>query len=197
MTQHIALQPQRRRASLNSTALVAIVAVAVALVVAGAAWFVLVKPSASGTPSTAATSTSGAHAATVGGLVAASDSLGHPIYWAGKRAGITYELTLTKSGNAYVRYLTAGAKPGDKRPNFVTVGTYPQVDAYQVLTAAHKIKNARIQTLAGGELAVSYPTRPKSVYVAKPGSRYMVEVFAPVSRGAETLVRNGLIVPVK
>jgi hypothetical protein len=197
MTQHIALQPQRRRASLNSTALVAIVAVAVALVVAGVAWFVILKPSDSGKPSTSATLTTGAHAATAGGLVAASESLGRPIYWAGKRSGMTYELTLTKSGNTYVRYLTAGVKPGDSRPDFVTVGTYPQANAYQVLTAANKIKNARIQTLAGGELAVSYPTRPKSVYVAKPGSKYMVEVFAPVSRGAETLVRNGLIVPVK
>jgi hypothetical protein len=173
---------------------VAIVALVVALVVAGAAWFVVLRPS--GTPSSAAT-TSNAHAATVGGLRAASASLDQPIYWAGPQAGMTYELTITKQGNAYVRYLTAGIKPGDSRPNFVTVGTYPQANAYQVLTAAHKIKNARIQTLAGGGLAVSYPTRPKSVYVAKPGSKYMVEVFAPVSRGADTLVRNGLIVPVK
>jgi hypothetical protein len=110
---------------------------------------------------------------------------------------MTYELTVTKKGDAYVRYLTAGIKAGDLRPNFVTVGTYPQANAYQVLAAAKRVKNARIQTLSNGALAVSYATRPKSVYLAKPGSKYMVEVFAPVSRGAETLVRSGLIVPVK
>jgi hypothetical protein len=174
---------------------VAIVALVVALVVAGAAWFVVLRPS--NTASSSAASTSGAHAATIGGLRAAATTLGHPIYWAGPRPGMTYELTVTKQDNAYIRYLTTGVKPGDARPNFVTVGTYPQANAYQVLNAARNVKNARIQSFGSGELAVSYPKRPHSVYVAHRGSKYMVEVFSPVRLGAETLVRSGLIVPVK
>lgn len=198
MTQHIALQPQRRRASLHSTSFVAIVALAVALVVAGAAWFVVLRPSdSSGSASSSAATTPGAHAASVAGLRAASAALGHPIYWAGPRPGMTYELTVTSKDNAYIRYLTPGIKPGDVRPNFVTVGTYPQANAYQVLNAARNVKNARIQSFGSGELAVSYPKRPNSVYVAHRGSKYMVEVFSPVRLGAETLVRSGLIVPVK
>jgi hypothetical protein len=174
---------------------VAIVALVVALVVAGAAWFVVLRPSNTTSPS--ATSTSGAHAASVAGLRAASAALGHPIYWAGPRPGMTYELTVTSKDNAYIRYLTARIKPGDPRPNFVTVGTYPQANAYAVLNAARHVKNARIQSFGSGELAVSYPKRPNSVYVAHRGSKYMVEVFSPVRLGAETLVRSGLIVPVK
>jgi hypothetical protein len=177
---------------------VAIVALVVALVVAGAAWFVVLRPSdSSGSASSSAASTPGAHAATVAGLRAASAALGHPIFWAGARPGMTYELTVTKQKNAYVRYLTAGVKPGDPRPNFVTVGTYPKTNAYGVLTSARTIKNARVQSFGNNELAVSYPNRPNSVYVAQRGSNFMVEVFAPASRGAETLVRSGLIVPVK
>ena len=35
-----------------------------------------------------------------------------------------YELTRSADGSFYVRYLPAGAKPGDPRPEFLTVATY-------------------------------------------------------------------------
>jgi hypothetical protein len=56
---------------------------------------------------------------------------------------VTYELTVTRGGFVSVRYLTARAKVGDPRPDFVTIGT------------------------------------------------------APVARGAESIVRSGLIAPVR
>ena len=69
-------------------------------------------------------------AASVGDLKALAARLGHPIYWAGPRAGYTYELTQTPSGKVYIRYLPSGTKVGDPRPRFLTVATYPFPGAY-------------------------------------------------------------------
>ena len=63
-------------------------------------------------------------------LTSESKSLGRPIYWAGPRSNWSYELTVTNSGRVYVRYLPRGAAAGDSRSSFLTVGTYPGVDAY-------------------------------------------------------------------
>src|SRR2546429_7238688 len=41
-------------------------------------------------------------------LSALPGQVGHDVYWAGKRAGYTYELTQTTQGNIFVRYLPAG-----------------------------------------------------------------------------------------
>ena len=50
-------------------------------------------------------------AASVAKLKALSTSLNQPIYWAGAKAGTTYELTQSTSG-IFVRYLPKGAKVG-------------------------------------------------------------------------------------
>jgi hypothetical protein len=80
---------------------------------------------------------------------------------------------------------------------FITVGTYPRPNAYAVLAAARKIASARVQAYGSNVIAVSYSNRPHSVYVAHRGSSSMIEVFAPTNLGAETIVRAGLIVPVR
>jgi hypothetical protein len=194
MTESIALRPQSRGVSFRSTLVAVLV---VAAVVAAAVWFTAIRTGGNGSAASAnSINVTGPHAATLGGLRATAKALGHPLYWAGPRAKMTYELTVTKGGLAYVRYLPAGAKVGDPRARFVTVGTYPKAHAYSVLTAAKTIKNARVQSFGNGQLAVSYPNRPGSVYVARRYSNLMVEVFAPVSRGAENIVRAGLVVPV-
>src|SRR5262245_63358257 len=41
-----------------------------------------------------------------------------PVYWAGPRAGVTYELTRSAGGQIYIRYLPAGVRVGDPRPQF-------------------------------------------------------------------------------
>jgi hypothetical protein len=193
VAEHIAL-PQHHRASLRGTL---VVALAVASVVAAAALIVEMRSSGNGTASSAKSNRTNSYVATPALLRATSQALGHQIYWAGPRAKATYELTVTRGGFVYVRYLTAGAKVGDPRPNFVTIGTYPKANAYSVLAAARTIKNARVESLGNGQLAVSYANRPGSVYVAHRGSNLMVEVFAPVARGAESIVRTGLIAPVR
>jgi hypothetical protein len=195
MTESIALDPKSRGVSFRST-LVAVLLVAA--LVAAAVWFAAIRTGGNGSAASAnAINVTGPHAATLSGLRATAKALGHPLYWAGSRANTTYELTVTPGGLAYVRYLTAGAKIGDPRAKFVTVGTYPKANAYRVLASARTIKNARVQSFGNGQLAVSYPNRPGSVYVARRNSNLMVEVFAPVSRGAENIVRAGLVVPVR
>ncbi len=64
-------------------------------------------------------------------LVALSDELDHPVYWAGAEPSKTTELTVTADGSVYVRYLPSGAKIGAKAPA-LTVATYPVADAYAV-----------------------------------------------------------------
>jgi hypothetical protein len=192
MSEHIALHPQHRHISLRTTLVAALAVVAVG---AASLWLLEHRSSGSsaGTSSGLATN---AHAATPAGLRATAKAIGHAIYWAGSRPNVTYELTVTTGGLTYVRYLTAGAKVGNAHPSFITVGTYPKQNAYSVLTAARKVTGARVQSFGNGELAVSYPNRPRSVYVARRGSNLMVEVFAPARLEAETIVRDGLIVPV-
>ena len=58
------------------------------------------------------------------------NSVGHVVYWAGPKASLTYELTRTSRGYVYIRYLPRGVEVGDKRPQFLTVATYPKPDAF-------------------------------------------------------------------
>jgi hypothetical protein len=101
------------------------------------------RSSSNGTGSSTKSNRTHSYVATPALLRATSQALEHQIYWAGPRANVAYELTVTRGGFVYVSYLTAGAKVGDPRPDFVTIGT------------------------------------------------------APVARGAERIVRTGLIAPVR
>jgi len=136
-------------------------------------------------------------AATVTDLHSLEGSLGHSIYWAGAKAHYTYELTQTRAGNVYVRYLPAGVKVGDSRPAFLTVGTYPQARAFQQVQAAARRKAARKMRLPHGGLAVQNSSRPTSVYLAYPNSSLLVEVFDPSADTARTLVQSGQIRPLR
>src|SRR3954470_11056586 len=52
-----------------------------------------------------------------------------PVYWAGTRPGVTYELTETPRCNVYIRYLPRGVEVGNRRPDYTTIGTYPYKNA--------------------------------------------------------------------
>jgi hypothetical protein len=117
-------------------------------------------------------------AATAAGLQSVARALKHPVYWAGSRAGYTYELTQTANGLVYVRYLPPGVPVGS--PNaYLTIGTYPDPAAFQKLENAHTVAGSTVRRLPGGGLAVSYKIRPTSIYVAWPTSKYLVEVYDP------------------
>jgi hypothetical protein len=97
-------------------------------------------------------------------------------------------------GRIYVRYLPAGVKVGVARPEFLTVGTYPQTHALAVLKAA-AAKGSETIELEGGGLA-RIDEKPTSIYLAYPGEDLVVEVYDPDAARARQLVTSGRIVPV-
>jgi hypothetical protein len=123
-------------------------------------------------------------------------SASHPVYWAGPRAGQTYELTKTSDKRVYVRYLPQGAEPGDPRPQFLTIGTYPRASAYAELKRASRAEGAIARKLPQGGLAV-LSKGSSSVYFGYPDAAYQVEVYAPSPGTARNLVVAGQIVPVR
>jgi hypothetical protein len=144
----------------------------------------------------AATAKPDSKAASVSNLKSLAVTLGHPIYWAGAEPKVTYELTKTKSGRVYIRYLPAGVKVGSPRPDYLTVGTYPQQDAFAALEAAAAKNGAMTIKLAGGGLASIDPKHPTSVYLASPKADVQVEVYSPNAARARKLVSSGAITPV-
>jgi len=149
---------------------------------------------ASPAATTAGTISTKPTAASLAGLEAFARRAGHPVYWAGPKAGFTYELSTTSDGRVFVRYLPAGVKPGDSRPLYTTVATYPFVGAYGALlrtaTRATTIK------LAHGGIGVVDAGYPKSIHLAFPGSDFQIEVYDPSPSAGRKLVASGAIAPV-
>jgi hypothetical protein len=135
-------------------------------------------------------------AASATDLEALATRLGHPIYWAGARQNTTYELTRTKDGRVYIRYLPPGVSVGHSSPRYLTVGTYPQRNALDTLKArAAKLKVTTIK-VAGGGLAYIDKNRPTSAYIAYPDLDLQVEVYTPDPARTEDLITAGEIEPV-
>jgi len=118
-----------------------------------------------------------------------------PIYWAGERQGTELELSRPDPDRAYVRYLADGAKAGDPRPDFLTVGTYAAADPVAELRRQGKEPNGVLGTAPGGATVYFDRSEPLSVYVAFPGEDVQVEVFDPNFNQALRLVDSGQIVP--
>ena len=96
-----------------------------------------------------------------------------------------------------MRYLTGGAEAGDKRPDFLTIGTYRQPDAVASLRRQGKRSGGTIAH-APGDATVYYDRdHPQSVYLAYPGAPVEVEVFDPSFKRALRLVDSGQIVAVE
>lgn len=113
------------------------------------------------------------------GLAAAAAGRSTPLYWAGRRPGTRLELTPSTAARAYVRYLSAGAKAGDPRPAYLTVATYRLAHAYADLRANAKRGAGKLLAAPHGLSAWQDPTSPTSVYLAKPGASFQVEVYDP------------------
>jgi len=129
---------------------------------------------------------------TVEELRAAAANAGRPIYWAGTGPGTRLELTETKAGKTFVRYLPRGVPVADKHPS-LTVATYPYPRAYAVTDKSSRKKSmVRARTLGGG-LAVWSKKRPSNVYLAYPGSDVLVEVFSPGGVLGQRLVLAGKV----
>src|SRR5206468_9970948 len=140
-------------------------AIALAAVLAVVLWLAL---RGGGTQRTTPVPRAPSSAASIERLNAFGSSVGHPVYWAGEQPSYTYELSRTKDGRVYIRYLPPGVKPGTPSPNYLTIGTYPQRNAFATLRASAKSQGIGTLHLAGGGLAFQYKKRPTSVYLAYP-----------------------------
>jgi hypothetical protein len=167
----------------------AVILIAAATAAVLGCWLVLIR----GGGSSAAKPT----AASVEKIRSLPGAVDHAVYWAGPQPGVTYELTRTKQGYVYIRYLPPGVEVGDKRPNFLTVGTYPKPDAFASIEKAAKRKGEITRRIADGGLAVASPQRPQSVYFAYPGSDLLVEVYAPSAATALRSVVSGAVTPIR
>lgn len=155
-----------------------------------------------GTGSTATTSTAaatttprnGAVAATPDMLNAVATVLGRPVYWAGSKSGVTYELTQTPDGRVYVRYLPKGVEVGSSQA-YLTVATYPLTGAYATTSSAAAQPGATKIPVDGG-VAFYTKARPTSVYLAFKGTDEQIEVFDPSAGELHKLVAAGSIQPV-
>jgi hypothetical protein len=136
-------------------------------------------------------------AASVPELRALATELGHPIYWAGPAHNRTYELTRTEDDRVYIRYLPPGVQPGAGGATYVTVGTYPQRNAFTLLKArAAKLQATPIK-LPGGGVAYIDTSRPASAYLAYPDDDLQVEIYTPDPAETERLLTSREIVPVR
>jgi hypothetical protein len=126
-------------------------------------------------------------------LHSVADSL-PPIYWAGELPRRRLEVTTTDRG-AFIRYLPIGERVGGDGRS-LTIATYELANAWDVAQQASRRADATRRELPDGRIAVWRTTRPTSVYIARPGSALLVEVFDPDAAKARHLSLSGLIQPV-
>ena len=135
-------------------------------------------------------------AATPRSLRTLARTSGHPIYWAGVKPRVRYELTRTTDGRFYIRYLPKGVPIGDRHAAYLIVATYPVPNAYKAVRTAAKESGAVTFHLPRGGLAVYNQSASTNVYFTYPGSKFQVEVFDPSPGRATKLVRSGAIRPI-
>jgi hypothetical protein len=173
-----------------------VVAVVLCLAILGlVVWLLLLRPD--NQPSGVAQPGAGPVETSDGDLVTLSNELGQPVYWAGTLRDTKLEATLTTSEYAYIRYLTPDAAVGDASPEYLTVATYPSVNALDNLRSYARNEDASTRRIPGGGLAVPVPGSPTSVYFARPIADVQVEVFDPQPGEALELIRSGAIEPVR
>jgi hypothetical protein len=180
-TSHALLQRPRIRVG----ALVALAFVAGLIV-----WLVV----RGGDSSTKPAQAGAAEEASVARLQSVAQELGHPVFWLGRKKGYTYELTQTRSGKIYIRYLPPGVEIGAGKP-YLTVATYPFSGAFAAIRKQARLRGAVSARLAQGGVAVLDAAYPKSVHAAYPGLDYQVEVFDPTPAAAIQTVAAGHLAP--
>jgi hypothetical protein len=170
--------------------------VAATLVIGFVVWFRLdLQGSAQQTPGRAvATQARGPIAASPAELRSLAASLGHPVYWAGPRPGTTYELTVSASGQTFVRYLPKGVPAGSKSA-YLTVATYPVANAY---AATSELTGSDVVTIQLPNNGIAEYTKghETNVHLAFPGVDLQVEVFDPAPSVPPEIVASGAVVPV-
>lgn len=127
-------------------------------------------------------------------LLQAMKGVGYPVYWAGPRLGVEYEVQRVP-GRVYVRYLPKGEKPETEKP-FLTVGSYEDPEALASVKKLGQEPGAILVTIANGGSAYAEGPQATSAYMAFPGVDVQIEVYDPEAGKALSLIRSGAIVPV-
>jgi hypothetical protein len=153
----------------------------------------------SATPATTTTTASSSALAptafSAAGLVTFARSVGHTVYWAGPRAGMSYEVTESPSGSIYVRYLPAGVAVGSPTLQLI-VATYPVTDAYTATSGAAAGTGARVVNAGTNVIAFYNVARPTNIYEALRGSNFQIEVYSPSVKQALGVVTGLHVTPV-
>lgn len=129
------------------------------------------------------------------GLLGALEGVGYPIYWAGSRPGVEYEVSRLEEGRTYVRYLPEGEE-AESEEQFLTVGSYQQANAIESVRELGGKPGAILVQIDGGGAAYAEGVDATSAYMAFPGVEAQVEVFDPQPGKALQLIRSGTVVPV-
>jgi hypothetical protein len=129
-------------------------------------------------------------------LVDKAGDLDHVAYWVGPEPGINqYELTTTPDGRIYIRYLVDGAKPGDPRATFLSVGTYAVPDASKALQDAEQAGGAKGITKGDGFEALQGGNGLSVYVVFDDQPDLQVEVYDPRPGNALKFVKAGRLQP--
>lgn len=128
-------------------------------------------------------------------LLEAMEGVGYPVYWAGPRVGVEYEVSRPEEGQAFVRYLPKGEE-AESEEAFLTVGSYQQPDALASIRELGQKPGAILVETAGGGSAYADGPDATSAYLAFPGVETQVEVYDPQPGQALSLIRSGAIVPI-
>jgi hypothetical protein len=119
--------------------------------------------------------------------------LGYPVYWLGPKQNTELEYTKRSDGRVYIRYLKPGTTAGSY-DRFLTAGTYPMPDAYDVVKQIGQLPDATKLKVKRG-IGVQSAKKPESVYVAFRGKDLQLEVYSPDAGVAVTEVTSGNLVP--
>ena len=169
--------------------------IAVALAVGLLVWLLLIKGDDSSSEPESAQSSPQAQVVSESELLTALEGVGYPVYWAGPRAEIEYEVSRPEEGRTFIRYLPEGEEPETEQP-FLTVGSYQQPDALARIQELGQKPGAVLVKVAGEGAAYSESPDATNAYLAFPGVDTQVEVFDPRGGEALRLIRSGAIVPV-
>jgi hypothetical protein len=169
--------------------------IAVALVAALVVWLLVEDGDSGSEPEDSAATTAAVKVVPEGELLEALKGVGYPVYWAGPRLGVEYEVSRAEAGRTYVRYLPEGEEAGSVQP-FLTVGSYQQPGALARIRELGQEPGAILVSIAGGGAAYAAGPEATNAYMAFPEVGTQVEVFDPREGRALRLIRSGAVVPV-
>jgi hypothetical protein len=166
---------------------------AIVVVVGFLVWLLFIRDDDSGSgSSTGAQAQKSVDLASAQGLPAEVSGVDYPVYWLGPRSGVNYEVTVITDGRAYVRYLPKGVEAQSPDP-YLTVGSYSQANAFDVLKGLAKGPGHSIVKIPDGGLALKYGPKTQGVYVAFPGVDTQIELYDPRIGRALELAKSGAL----